>query len=156
MRYPGLNDQVPQLWPVMHGVGPMYIIAGTTISPDRFRATPENPGISFTAVPPHNPGIPAWPNGDPETRLIHAARRLPPLSARALVVITTPEAINNALQHADLKTEFRFSPTAADPFHCELLNLPMQDPLQSIAANLVLNAIAETRLLRELLPGTQP
>lgn len=120
----------------------MYTIAENTISPDRFKPTAENPGISFTAVPPRNYAIEGWPNGSDEYRKRLAAHRLPRLSRAAKVVTTTPAAVYESLARIDITPRFVFNPTQEDPFHAELHDLPSPGyPLSDEAANLVLMAI---------------
>ena len=130
----------------------MYIIDHTTISPDRFTATTQNPGISFTAIPPNNYETPGWPNGNDSERRQQAAQRLPPFSQAALVLTTIPAAVANTLAAIGITPRFVFKPTPNDPFHAELhCLLPSDDPQAAIAANLVLRAITSTQPLSELL-----
>ena len=130
----------------------MYIIGDTAISPDRFIATTENPGISFTAIPPSNYEIPEWPNGNAAQRRQQAAQRLPRFSQAALVLTTTPAAVSHNLAAIGITPRFVFKPTTNDPFHAELHNLPPgEDPQAAVAANLVLRAIINTQPLSELL-----
>ena len=136
----------------MHGVGPMNFIAENTISPDRFKPTSKNPGISFTAVPPSNYAIEGWPNGTDEQRKRLAAHRLPRLSRSAKVVTTTPAAVYKSLARIGITPRFIFNPTREDPFHAELNDLPPPGhPLSDIAANLVLSAISCMEPLANLL-----
>ena len=123
----------------------MYIISGTAISPDRFIATTENPGISFTAIPPSNYEIPEWPNGNAAQRRQQAAQRLPRFSQAALVLTTTPAAVSHSLASIEITPRFVFKPTTNDPLHAELHNLPPDEDLQAaVTANLVLRAIINT------------
>ena len=149
--YPRVDDPVPGDWPVMHAVGPMYFIGQTAISPDRFIPTAENPGISFTVIPPGNYEIPEWPNGNEAQRRQQAAQRLPRFSQAARVLTTTPAAVSDSLAAIGITPRFVFKPTTNDPFHAELLNPPpSDDPQAAVAANLVLRAIISTQPLSEL------